>query len=87
MVNYSLKKNNLFKKIIINFALKFNRYMLQKIIKKVFPQTHTRIFDEGYLKAEKDAKTLVLTDEQKNWYYWEQEKQRERAIRDTTRNY
>ena len=56
--------------------------MLQRIIKKVFPKTHTRIFDEGYLKAEKDAKTPKLTKDQQNWYYWEQERQREIAMRD-----
>ncbi len=56
--------------------------MLQRIIKKVFPKTHTRIFDEGYLKAEKDAKTRKLTKDQQNWYYWEQERQREIAMRD-----
>ena len=61
--------------------------MLQRIIKKVFPKTHTRIFDEGYLKAERDAKETRLTKDQQNWYYWEQERQREIAIRDTPRVY
>jgi hypothetical protein len=61
--------------------------MLQRIIKKVFPKTHTRIFDEGYLKAERDAKETRLTKDQQNWYYWEQERQREIAIRDTPRIY
>jgi hypothetical protein len=56
--------------------------MLEKIIKKVFPKTHTRIFDEGYLKAERDAKASRLTKDQKDWYYWE-ERQREIAIRDS----
>jgi len=61
--------------------------MLQRIIKKVFPKTHTRIFDEGYLKAERDAKETRLTKDQQTWYYWEQERQREIAIRDTPRIY
>lgn len=61
--------------------------MLHRIIKKVFPKTHTRIFDEGYLKAERDAKETRLTKDQQNWYYWEQERQREIAIRNTPRTY
>lgn len=57
--------------------------MLEKIIKKIFPRTHTRIFDEGYLKAENDAKSSKLTKEQKDWYHWQEERKREIAIRDS----
>lgn len=53
--------------------------ILKAIVKKVMPKTYTRIFDEGYLKAEKDK----LTEDQKNWYYWNEEKKREIAIRDS----